>query len=252
MDPSGVREELGKIKEAIELSVDVLREDIQEKATFYQTSINAAHEQIVQESEDNRETMKKDNEIRYDHAWKKVSEQLKDMEKSLKHLIEKRMNDIEKHMEEKTNEILKIAETGQLQSTHAVAQANQATEMSQQAIHQSKQAAGSAQNLVQLGQQQTQEFQSGVKTYESVLKQSRNQLRMLKYRHELLESLYQTHKTFKKRPKINLTFRRRKLKRQSQMLRKHGNRVKERLPRLEKPKNRLSELQMRVQQYLTK
>ena len=172
VDSNDVREELGKVQETIELSVDVLREDIQEKAQFYQLSIDAAHEQIIQESEANRETMKKDNEVRYDQAWKKLNEQLKDMETGLKQLIEKRMNEIEKHMAEKTKEILKIAETGQHQSLQAIAQANQATEMSQQAMQQAKQAASSAQNLVQVGEQQHQEFQSGVKTYEAIVKQT--------------------------------------------------------------------------------
>ena len=167
-----MQEELGKAQEKIELSVDVLREEIRENVKMYQTSIDAAHEQIVKESEVNRDAMKKDNEVRYDLAWRKVSGQLKDMETSFKQLIEKRMNDIEKHMQEKIQEVLKIAETAQSQSSQAVTQANQATDNSQQATQQAKKSAVSAQNLVQLGEQQHQQFQLGVKTSETIMKQT--------------------------------------------------------------------------------
>ncbi|CAF2506662.1 unnamed protein product [Rotaria sp. Silwood2] len=171
LDSKDVKEELRKARETIELSVDVLREEVQEKACFYQTSIDAAHEQIKQESKTNRETMKTDNEKRYDEAWNKLNEQFRDTEKRLEQLIAKLMNNIEKQIQEKTQEILKIAESAKTQSIQAVAQANQAIETSQRSVQKATEAAASTQKIVQWAEQRSLEFQSTLKTCETTFKQ---------------------------------------------------------------------------------
>ncbi|CAF2738176.1 unnamed protein product [Rotaria sp. Silwood2] len=171
LDSKDVKEELRKARETIELSVDVLREEVQEKACFYQTSIDAAHEQIKQESKTNRETMKTDNEKRYDEAWNKLNEQFRDTKKRLEQLIAKLMNNIEKQIQEKTQEILKIAESAKTQSIQAVAQANQAIETSQRSVQKATEAAASTQKIVQWAEQRSLEFQSTLKTCETTFKQ---------------------------------------------------------------------------------
>ncbi|CAF1023290.1 unnamed protein product [Rotaria sp. Silwood1] len=166
LDSNGVKEELRRARETIELSVDVLREEIQQKANFYQTSIDAAHEQIKQESEANRETMKRDNETHYFQVWNKLNEQYKDTEKRLEQFIEKLMTKIEKEIQVKTQEMLRIAESAKTQSIQAVAQANQATEASLKSAQQAAEAAVSVQKVVQWAEQRSQEFESALKKIE--------------------------------------------------------------------------------------
>ncbi|CAF1482552.1 unnamed protein product, partial [Rotaria magnacalcarata] len=95
VDPEDVKEKLEKARYDIESNVDNLRDDIKQKTDFYQTSINAAFEQIKNESAVNRETMKKDNQEHYEQIWRKLSEQLKETEGRLEKRIEQRLNDIE-------------------------------------------------------------------------------------------------------------------------------------------------------------
>jgi hypothetical protein len=167
-----VKDELRKANETIELSIHVLREEIQQKVEFYQTSIDAAHEQIKEESITNRETMKKDNEIHYDRVWKRLNEQLNDIEKHFNQRIEKRMTDIEQEMREKTTEILTIVETANVQSIRAIAESNQAIQISQQSVQQATQAAISAQNLVESTEQRRRELQVVANNCETTLKQT--------------------------------------------------------------------------------
>ena len=172
VDANDMKEELRKVQETTELSIDVLREEIQEKTKFYQTSLDATHDQIKQESEENRQTMKMDNEIRYEKASDKLNEKLKEMQKSLERIIESRMNNIEHYMQEKTGQISAMAEAIEAQSLKAVAQANQATQISQELLEQATQAVNSVQYLVQWAQQQHNEFQIAIENCQTTVKQT--------------------------------------------------------------------------------
>ncbi|CAF3304853.1 unnamed protein product [Rotaria socialis] len=172
VDAKDVKGELKRAQETIELSIDVLRENIQEQTNFYETSIKAAHEQIKLESITNREEMKKDNEMHYDQGWKKLNEKLKDIEKHLSQQIEKRVNDIEQEMREKTKEIITIAETANAQSFQATRHATQATQISEKLAQDAAQAAVSVQNLVESTEQRRQELQLTANQCETTVKQT--------------------------------------------------------------------------------
>ncbi|CAF4287737.1 unnamed protein product [Rotaria sp. Silwood2] len=172
VDSNAVRDQLRAAQEKIELSVDVLREQIEEKASYYQLSIDAAHEKLTQESQANREAMKKDNEMRYDKALKKLNERSEEIAINLEKLIEKRMNDIEQQMRQEVQKILAIAETAKAQSLTAMTQAREASETSHQAAENSAKAANSAENLVKWAQQRNEEFQLSVKNCEETAKQT--------------------------------------------------------------------------------
>lgn len=167
LNSNDVKSELKKARESIELSVDVLREELKEKVHLYQTSIDAAHEQIQHESKENREAMKKDNEKHYNEISAKLNEQFKDTQKRLEQLITNFMNDIAKQTQEKTKEILKIAESANAQSMQAISQANQAVETSRTSLQQAKEAANSAQKVVQWEEQRSHEFKLAIKTMET-------------------------------------------------------------------------------------
>lgn len=172
VDANSMQEELRKVQATIELSVDVLREDIQEKTKFYQTSIDATHDQIKRESEENRQTMKIDNEIRYEKAADQLSEKVKEMQKSLEQMVDTRMNNIEHYMQEKSRLISAMAEAAEVQSLKAVAQANQATQINQVLLEQATQAANSVQYLVQWAQRQHEEFQIAIERCQTTTQQA--------------------------------------------------------------------------------
>ncbi|CAF4833328.1 unnamed protein product, partial [Rotaria sp. Silwood2] len=91
---------------------------------------------------------------------------------SVEQLIEKCTNDIENRIQEKIEEILKIAEAARTQSIQAVTQANQATKTSQKSAKQATEAAASAQKFAQWAEQRSQEFQSEIKTCETTVKET--------------------------------------------------------------------------------
>ena len=172
VNANDVKEQFKKAQETIELSVDVLREDIQEKTKFYQLSIDAAHEQIKKESEANRETMKKDNEMRYEQSRRKLDERMKTIETRLEQLIAQGLSDIKQQMEQKAQQILEKVENAETESHQAIAEANQATQISQKMLEQATQAAASAKSLVELVEQERQQFQAVIKNCEAKFKET--------------------------------------------------------------------------------
>jgi hypothetical protein len=156
---SDVKAELDKARKVIGFTVDALKEDIQKKVEFYQTSINAAHEQIQQESAKNRKTIENDNEERYNQAINKLSQQLKEMKMKLEEMINQRMNIIEAEMRNKTEDILAISKTAKDHSDHALIQATQAVQASEKSAKSSEENTKYSQQLVQTTEQRRQELQ---------------------------------------------------------------------------------------------
>ncbi|CAF1342571.1 unnamed protein product [Adineta steineri] len=156
---SDVKAELNKVRKVIGFTVDTLKEDIQKKVEFYQTSINAAHEQIQQESTKNRKTMEHDNEERYNQAINKLSHQLKEMKMNLEEVINQRMNIIETEMRNKTEEILAISKAAKDHSDSALIQATQAARASEKSEKSSEENTKHSQQLVQSTEQRRQELQ---------------------------------------------------------------------------------------------
>ena len=160
VDASDVQGELDKARKVITFTVDALKEDIQKKTDFYQTSINAAHEQIQQESMKNRKTMEKDNEERYNQSINKLSQQLKEMKINLEEMINQRMTTIEAEMRIRTEEILAISKTAKDHSSDALIQAKQAAQASEKSAKSSEENTKYCQQLVQSTEQRRQELQS--------------------------------------------------------------------------------------------
>ncbi|CAF1073909.1 unnamed protein product [Adineta ricciae] len=156
---SEVKTELEKTRKIIDITVDTLKENIAKKVEFYQTSIDAAHEQIQQESTQNRQTMKKDNEERYNQAINKLSQELKEMKINLEETINQRMNTIESEMRTRTEEILNISKAGRDRSDQALIQATQAAQASEKSAKSSEENTKYSQQLVQTTEQRRQEIQ---------------------------------------------------------------------------------------------
>lgn len=197
VDAEAVRNELRAAQETIELSVEVLRDELREAKSYYQTSIDAAQEQIKQESETNRTTMKKDNEVRYEQAFKKLNEQFGEMEKRLETSIEKRMNDIEEQLRNAAKKISVIANTAKEQSTKAMTESQQATEISQQAVENSTKAASSAENVSKMAEERNEEFKLSTKNCEDTVRQAALSQKQL-FERSILEIRTKTEKDIEK------------------------------------------------------
>ncbi|UJR24252.1 hypothetical protein I4U23_027219 [Adineta vaga] len=160
VNASDVKDELVKARKVISFNVDALKEDIEKKVEFYQTSINAAHEQIQQESMKNRKTMEKDNEERYNQSINKLYQQLKEIKINLDEMINQRMNTIEAEMRTRTEEILTISKAAKEHSNDALIQAKQAARDSEKSAKSSEENTKYSQQLVQSTEQRRQELQS--------------------------------------------------------------------------------------------
>jgi hypothetical protein len=178
-DSNDLKQQLKEAQHHFELNVNVLREDIQKTTSFYKTSIEAAHEQIILESEKNRQTIKENNQTLYEQNRNKLKENIKQMEINLQQFIQTQINDIQQQMQHKTQQILTIAEIARDQAQQAAADAKQATQITQQMINKATEAAASAQSLFQLAEQQRQEFISKMNTYEAKVKETADQQKII-------------------------------------------------------------------------
>ncbi|CAF2121207.1 unnamed protein product [Rotaria magnacalcarata] len=172
VDPEDVKEKLEKAQYDIESNVDNLRDDIKQKTDFYQTSINAAFEQIKNESAVNRETMKKDNQERYEQIWRKLSEQLKETEGRLEKRIEQRLNDIEIFLQEECKQMRAIVLVAQTDASKAQLQADEAATASKLSAQQASEAKDYTQKLVTSKEQRKCELQAVVEKCETQVKQT--------------------------------------------------------------------------------
>ncbi len=170
VNATDLKAELDKARKVIGFSVDVLKEDIQKKVEFYQTSINAAHEQIQQESEKNRKTIEKDNAQRYNQAISKLSQELKEMKTDLETIIKQRMDGIEAEMRTKTKEILTISKAAKDQADQTLIEATKAAQASEQSAKKSEENMIYSQQLVQSTEQRRQELRSVADKCENMVK----------------------------------------------------------------------------------
>ncbi len=179
VDHHDLKQQLNKTQESIDLTVGVLREDILEKTRLFQTSIDAAHEQLISEAQINRETMKKDNQLLYEQNRKESKSSIKEMHNHLQGVIEQRMSEIREEMQQQIQQMWSIVETARVQSQQAIEKANQATQMSQQMLDKTTEAAASAQSLVQLAERQRQGFLSTISACETAVKATAAEQRQL-------------------------------------------------------------------------
>ncbi|CAF3542979.1 unnamed protein product [Rotaria socialis] len=179
VDPEDVKEKLEKARYDIESSVDNLREDIKQKTDFYQTSIDAAFEQIKNESAVNRETMKKDNQERYEQVWRKLSEQLKETEGRLEKRIEQRLNDIEMFLQEECKQMRAIVVVAQTDASKAQLQADEAAKTSKLSAQQATEAKDYTQKLVASTEERKCELQAVADKCEALVKQTVTQQKEL-------------------------------------------------------------------------
>ncbi|CAF3340054.1 unnamed protein product [Rotaria socialis] len=173
------KEKLEKARYDIESSVDNLREDIKQKTDFYQTSIDAAFEQIKNESAVNRETMKKDNQERYEQVWRKLSEQLKETEGRLEKRIEQRLNDIEMFLQEECKQMRAIVVVAQTDASKAQLQADEAAKTSKLSAQQATEAKDYTQKLVASTEERKCELQAVADKCEALVKQTVTQQKEL-------------------------------------------------------------------------
>jgi hypothetical protein len=172
VDPKDVKAALNDSRQKIEISIDVLREDIQKKTEFYQTSIDATSEKLQIDVAQAQQALKKDNEERYNHTLKKINEQLKEMQVHLENQIMQRMNTIEKQLKLECDEMRKIVVVAKADSDQALIQATEAAQASQQSAQHSEQASEQAKQLVESTEQRRQEFQTVTERCETKVKQT--------------------------------------------------------------------------------
>jgi hypothetical protein len=175
VDPQDVKNMLDQARQDIEISIDVLHEDIQEKTLYYQTSIDATSEKLQNAVVEGQELLKKDNEKHYNNVLKRINEQLTQIEKNLEDQIMERMNTIEKQLKVECNEMRKIVDAAKVDSERALIQANEAVQISKQSAQYSEQAREDVKKLIASTEQRRQEFQIVMDRCETNVKQTINE-----------------------------------------------------------------------------
>ena len=172
VDPKDVKTILDKSQQDMEIRIDVLREDIQEKADYYQTSIDATSEKLQIAVVEAHQALKTDNEKHYNDTLKKINEQLKQIEKNLENHLMERLNTIENRLKLECDEMRNIVESAKTDSNQALIQANEAAQASKQSAQHSEQAHEVAKQLVELTEQRRREFQAVMDKCEANVKQT--------------------------------------------------------------------------------
>ena len=172
VDPNDLKSTLDKSRQEIEISIDVLREDIQKKTDHYQASIEATNERLQNTISDALESLKRDNEKHYSNALQKLNEQLKRIEKNLENQVTERMNTIESQMKSECDTMRKIVETAKANSDQALKQTNEAAEASKRSAQHAEQAREDAKKLVESTEQRRQELQAVMDRCEASVKQT--------------------------------------------------------------------------------
>ncbi len=157
--------QLAEVKEKMELDIKTLEERIEQQANEYQNSINAAHEQIIRESEQNRQAMKTDNEQRCNQAIKQLMDKTDEITNNLQDLIKTRMDQIQKQLQQQIDNIMTTVQTANAQSLEAAETAQQAAQNAEKAVN-------SAEHLTQWAQKLNEEFQISMEKSEKVTKET--------------------------------------------------------------------------------
>lgn len=155
-----VKAELEKARKVLVFDVDALKEDVQKNMKYYRDSLDATHERIQQESEKNRNAIKKDNEERYTQAFNKLSQQWNELQMKFEKMINQGMEKIEAEMRSKTHEILSIATAAKDRADETLLQATQAAKASEQSAKASEESMKYAQELLQKTERERQELNS--------------------------------------------------------------------------------------------
>jgi hypothetical protein len=172
LDRKGVETILDESREKIENTVDILRQDIQEKTDFYQTTIDATSIKLQNEVVEGKEILKKDNEKHYNETLKKLTEQLEQIKKNLENRIIERLNTIEQQLQTECTEMHQIVEAAKTESHQALLQANEAFQTSKQSAQFSEEAREDVKRLIASTEQRRQEFQVVMERCETNVKQT--------------------------------------------------------------------------------
>ena len=159
VDPKDVKQILNQSRQEIGIDVDKLRETIQEKILYYQTSLDATSEKLQQQVAQATETLRKDNEKNYQNVLDKFNEQTSRMEKKLERQMTEGLQRIEKQLQEQCDEMRKTIQTAQTEVSEALKSTNQAVAASEKSAQRAEQTRASAMKLVQSMEQQRNDFQ---------------------------------------------------------------------------------------------
>ena len=172
VDPKDVTAALSKSREEVELSIDVLREDIQKKTEYYQLSIDATAEKLDKDIIQAREALKKDNEDNYNHGLKKITGQLTEMQVQLENQLRQRMDTVEKQLMVECEKMQKAVEAARADADLAWGETKKAARASEKSAEQSEQANEQVKRLAESTDRRCAEFQEIMETCKANVKKT--------------------------------------------------------------------------------
>lgn len=159
VDSKEVQRILKESRQAMKIEFDALREDMQEKISKQQITIEAAKERLERDVTQAKDILKKESDKHYREALEKMNERIKQLEKALENQLMERFNTLETQLKSEHTIMRKIVEDARADANQALQQINQATETCEQFTERTEQACAHVTQLIESSQQREQEFQ---------------------------------------------------------------------------------------------
>ncbi|CAF0735650.1 unnamed protein product [Adineta steineri] len=166
VDPDQLKHTVQKVRSdivhEITLEMNVLREDFNSKANIFQTSIDAAYENITKNFDKCQEDLREAQRVEYQTATRKLVDQMKQSQQHMESLITERTKEMERFLNEKCEQQNVIVHKAEQQSVVAVDSSTKAKESSLISEQAAKQSSAHAQKLVESTEQRKQEMQRAI------------------------------------------------------------------------------------------
>ncbi|CAF1164342.1 unnamed protein product [Didymodactylos carnosus] len=163
VDPDQLKHSVQKVRsdivDDVTIEVNVLREDFNAKAAWFQTSIDAAYEKITKDFEKCQEELSETQKAEYRTATRKLVDQVKQSQQQLEAVIKKRTQEMEQLLNKKCEQQDVIVQKAKQKSIVAVNTSTKAKELSMTSEQSAKQSAAHSQKLVESTAQRKQEMQ---------------------------------------------------------------------------------------------
>lgn len=160
VDSKEVQRILKESREEMKTQYIALREEMLEKISKQQITIEAAKERFEEDLARAKDILRKESDKHYHEAVEKMNERIKQMEKSLENQLMERFNTLETQLTTEYTVMRKIVEDARADANQAMERTNQATETCEQLTERTEQASAVVTQLIESSKQRELEFQT--------------------------------------------------------------------------------------------
>ena len=177
VDSKEVQRLLKESREEMKTEFVALREDMLEKVSKQQITIEVAKERFEEDLARAKDILQQESDKHYHEALEKMNEEIKQLEKSLEIQLMERFNTIETQLKTEYTAMRKIVDDARADANEALERTNQATEICEQLAQRTEQAAVDVTQLIELVEQRGQEFEASLNDCQAKVERTIAELR---------------------------------------------------------------------------